>query len=633
MILNTSRDNCPFYDCIDRVKERLSISFNSGGVKLNLEKSNEFELLGSDDLLTIKYRETVQIFRGLSLAAQEYKVKRAFRLTEQQQFKTSGIMLDMSQNGVMKVEAVKSYIEMMALMGHNRLYLYLEDIYQVEGVPYFGYMRGRYSQEELSEVDQYAYRFGIETIPIIQTLGHLSRVLQWNFSKDIRDTNEILLVDCNQTYQFLRKIIRSISACFRTNQIHLGMDESTSLGLGNYRIGNGNKASSELMVSHLSQVIAITDELGLEAMIWSDMFFRLCSEQHDYYDLDAEVSSRVRDIIPKDLSLVYWDYYHHDSDFYDQMITKHKELTNKLMFATGIWTWNSTATNYKKTFDTMTKGLMSCKRNNVQHVITTIWGDDGTETNYNSALLGIQFAAEHAYKDHVSQAFLSKRFKTCTGGSYNLFSLMARFDNTPCTDYDRGFDPVYNPSKYCLWQDLLMGLFDNNIRGSGIAQHYKSLHEDYKNCTEHDPWTSLHSFYTRLSGILAIKSELGIKIKHAYDVDDKESLSQYMNRDITELISELRKLHEQQGMLWHESYKAFGWEVLDIRYGGLIARMVSARMRLKGYIDGTVIKLEELEEERLPYGAGYHFNNQKMLTVKNYEKCVTAGQLNHNPGG
>ena len=50
------------------------------------------------------------------------------------------------------LDMVKEYIEYMALCGLNSLMLYMEDVYEVEGYPYFGYMRGRYSMDEMKEI-------------------------------------------------------------------------------------------------------------------------------------------------------------------------------------------------------------------------------------------------------------------------------------------------------------------------------------------------------------------------------------------------------------------------------------------------------------------------------------------------
>ena len=48
-----------------------------------------------------------------------------------------------------------------------------------------------------------------------------------------------------------------------------------------------------------------------------------------------------------------------------------------------------------------------------------------------------------------------------------------------------------------------------------------------------------------------------------------------------------------------EYNKPFGWEVYDIRYGGLLARFDTVKERLGAYLAGETDRLEELEERRL----------------------------------
>lgn len=43
--------------------------------------------------------------------------------------------------------------------------LYTEDTYKIDGEPFFGYLRGGYTQEHLKEIDDYAFNLGIEVIP------------------------------------------------------------------------------------------------------------------------------------------------------------------------------------------------------------------------------------------------------------------------------------------------------------------------------------------------------------------------------------------------------------------------------------------------------------------------------------
>ena len=64
----------------------------------------------------------------------------------------------------MKAETVKFMLRKCALMGMNAYMLYTEDTYEIEGRKYFGHLLGRYSKEELKELDSYAQRLGIELI-------------------------------------------------------------------------------------------------------------------------------------------------------------------------------------------------------------------------------------------------------------------------------------------------------------------------------------------------------------------------------------------------------------------------------------------------------------------------------------
>ena len=65
-----------------------------------------------------------------------------------------GVMLDCSRGAVYSVEMLKKYIDVLKKMGFSSLQLYTEDTYEVEGEPYFGYLRGRYTAEELQVIEE-----------------------------------------------------------------------------------------------------------------------------------------------------------------------------------------------------------------------------------------------------------------------------------------------------------------------------------------------------------------------------------------------------------------------------------------------------------------------------------------------
>jgi hypothetical protein len=50
-----------------------------------------------------------------------------------------------------------------------------------------------------------------------------------------------------------------------------------------------------------------------------------------------------------------------------------------------------------------------------------------------------------------------------------------------------------------------------------------------------------------------------------------------------------------------EHNKPFGWEVHDIRYGGLIARFDTVKARISDYLNGDIEELSELLAERIAF--------------------------------
>ena len=51
-------------------------------------------------------------------------------------------------------------------------------------------------------------------------------------------------------YIFLEAALRSIRSCFKTNKIHIGMDEAHQLGKGRYLEHNGLEDRFAIMIKH-----------------------------------------------------------------------------------------------------------------------------------------------------------------------------------------------------------------------------------------------------------------------------------------------------------------------------------------------------------------------------------------------
>ena len=249
--------------------------------------------------------------------------------------------------------------------------------------------------------------------------------------RSLRDTEDILLPQNDETYSFIEEMVRAASAPFRSKRIHIGMDEAHMLGLGRYLQFNEFKPRFQIMIDHLNRVLQIISKLGLKPMMWSDMFFRLGSKTGDYYDLQSVIPEEVVEQVPEEVQLVYWDYYHANEDFYDEWIKRHKVLGPNTIFAGGIWTWNGISTNYGRTFTCTNAALTSCKREGIKKVFATLWNDNGAENNHFTSLLSLQLFAEHGYAETLDMDKLKRRFEFCTGASYKAFEDLKYLDEIP----------------------------------------------------------------------------------------------------------------------------------------------------------------------------------------------------------
>lgn len=166
-------------------------------------------------------------------------------------FRRFGVMLDCSRNAVMNLPTLKKWIDLTADMGYNTLLLYTEDTYEVDNQPYFGHLRGRYSQKELKEIDDYAFQKGMEVIPCIQTLAHLNAIFRWPQYQKIRDCDDILMAGDETVYALIEDMFATLKKCFRSRIVNIGMDEAHMLGRGQYQTKNGLRDRSEILVDHL----------------------------------------------------------------------------------------------------------------------------------------------------------------------------------------------------------------------------------------------------------------------------------------------------------------------------------------------------------------------------------------------
>jgi hypothetical protein len=360
-------------------------------------------------------------------------------------------------------------------------------------------------------------------------------------------------------------------------------------------------------------------------MIWSDMYFRIGSARNDYYDREATIPPSVADRIPADVSLVYWDYEHTEQAFYQEWIDRHRALGSDPVFAGGAWTWGRFWAQLPEAMS-RTRSAMDAARNRALADVTmTVWGDDGAECDLFSALPVIQAFADSAYEGDSENSHLAANFRGSCDGTLDAWLAASEIDQPP------GPSPTMwptNPGKWLLWHDPILGHYDADIADLGgtvappagdearggqasdgepetphgadtgavntLVTHYQGVAERLRHAAT-APGDSRLALPADVAAALALKVELHTVVKPRYRAGDTAGIRDVADRLLPQLATAVRALWATHRRTWRDTNKPFGWEVIERRYGGLLARLDTLSGLLDAWLADPSGRIEEFE--------------------------------------
>ena len=525
------------------------------------------------------YREFVKLLNG-ETDTQEKRI-----------FDTMGVMLDCSRNAVLTVDTAKKYIRLAACMGYDTLMLYTEDTYEIDSEPYFGYLRGRFSKAELMEINKYASIFGVELVPCIQTLAHMKSIARWNRFSPIIDCNDIMLIGDERTYELIDKMFATLAECFTSRKVHIGMDEAHMVGLGKYLDEHGYQDRFDVLYKHLCRVLEIADKYGFACTMWSDMFFRL-AQKGLYEPSNDKLPENMKNSVPQNLTLMYWDYYHNDKNDYDKMLEAHERLTDKISFAGGAWRWSGFAPKNTMSVNRNELALNACIDHGIKDILMTVWGDDGCECSAFSVLPTLVFVAEKGYGKNDYKA----AFRRLVGIDYDDFNTLELVDDVLP---NKGKFYGSNISRMFLYNDPMCGIYDYIVKPEYKARLKENIERLKTVAKRTGVYKYLFDTMIALTELNAHKCDLGVRLRTAYKEKDDNTLRAIAD-EIPTIIKLVDSFYDKFRMQWDRENKPFGFDVQDLRLGGVKQRLAHCNMILNEYNAGKTTAIPELEQEILP---------------------------------
>ncbi len=585
------------------------------------EKGDGLRLSRDKKTVNLTYGSITDAMRGISMVRRVFETGET--IEQKAKFDTLSIMVDCSRNAVLNMDAAKELMVQLAVMGFNSIMFYTEDTYEIPEYPYFGHMRGRFTVEEMKELDAFGSKVGLEVIPCIQTLAHLNAITDWDCFKPYIDIDDILLADDERTYALIEAMLKTLRACFTSKRINIGMDEAHHLGRGKHTDRFGHEEKPDIMIRHLAKVVELCKKYDFEPVMWSDMFFRM---QFDgkYRIGEGELSPEVISKIPEEIALCYWEYYTNPNQVptTEHMFKCHQKIGREIWFAGGAWGWSGICPKNHFSLWVTPAQLQLAEKYGVKNVFATCWGDDGAECAIFNILPALLQYAEYNYAT-IDDDNMEARSMDCFGLSFKDFCKIDIVGQHGAYSDDAQHPHVCE--KYMLYNDPMMGLMDWDIEKANYGDKFKEDALTLEAIPE-NRFSYLFDTQLRLARLLDKKTDLSRNIKTAYRKDKKDALRRIMEEDIPEIYDLIDEFLDAFRFQWHWVNKPFGFEIQDIRLGGLKQRLVTAAERLRQYLDEEVDRLEELEQPELPFSC----NPEKHTDYFNsWRKSATRSVATH----
>ena len=517
-------------------------------------------------------------------------------------FDKLGVLLS-TDGTVYNVNTVKRFLDYLAKLKYNTFYLEITAGYELEGEPFFGYLRGKYNKAELKEIDSYAKSKGITVIPTIQTLAHMGHIFRWPPYFEMRDIDAIMLVGEPKVYALIEKIIKTMSECFSAKIIHLGMDEAFKLGRGKYYDLYGDRNRIDIMKEHLDKVLEICDKYGVIPEMWGDMYIRMAYGAYEKGPMTIDKSEEVAKSIAPNVKIHYWDYYSLEKEHYLGFIDKFKKITDNIVFDGGVWDYIGFQPDNTYSIKATEAAFNACLESGIKEVTITSWGGDSTnETSIWAIMPTLVAASEFAHGNHDMDDIKAK-FKDLMGIEFDAFIALESADKLAARDKENKESYLCNPTKYLLYNDAFAGIYDSTVDESE-RKVFIDAAKKLSQYVDHPVWGGLFKTAKAHAKLMEYKFDLGVKTRRAYKSGDKKELKRLAKKIYPIVIKKVKAFYLTFREQWYKENKPNGFEIQDIRFGGLMNRLTNCRRLLLDYLSGKVDRLEELDQKIVDYYDG-----------------------------
>jgi hexosaminidase len=294
-----------------------------------------------------------------------------------------GVMVDFSHGPLPTEEEIKRQIDFLARWKGNQYYFYSELSIELKGYPLVN-PNGRYSQEQVRRIIEYARGRHVDVVPCLEFFGHLhdlfrieryARLALLPHGSDLDPRNP-------EARRMLEDWIAQMAALFPSPWFHIGLDEPWELERA------GAADPGRLFLDHLRQTSEMVRRHGKRVLFWADV-----ASGAGLFERYPGLASGL----PEGAIAVPW-HYHAEQD-YSRMLEPFRKAGVPQLIGTGIWAWDTIVPDFHTTFANIDGFLRDGRRYGTLGIINTNWSDDA-QILFRMTLPGVAYGAIAAWQSN-----------------------------------------------------------------------------------------------------------------------------------------------------------------------------------------------------------------------------------------
>jgi len=180
-----------------------------------------------------------------------------------------------------KVSYLKKILPMLKQLGATGILWEWEDTFPFTGRLEVAAVKNHYTVSEVKELLATCADLGLESIPLVQTFGHMEFILKLSQFQHLRDHQEMPESICpchNETYPLIKDYISQVMKLHQNARyLHIGCDEVYHLGTCAPCL---DQSRTSLFTGHVSRIAKhVSATYGVKPIIWDDMLRNFMEEE------------------------------------------------------------------------------------------------------------------------------------------------------------------------------------------------------------------------------------------------------------------------------------------------------------------------------------------------------------------